>query len=67
MKKILLIIITLSLVTSCVSKKVYTELEGKYNKLRDNNSSLFDHSRASMQSDQKISQNRGSLTSGGKA
>ena len=42
MKKILLIIITLSLVTSCVSKKVYTELEGKYNKLRDNNSSLFD-------------------------
>ena len=41
MKKLVLIIITLSLVTSCVSKKVYTELEEKYNKLRDNNSSLF--------------------------
>jgi len=42
MKKIFLIIITMSLMTSCVSKKVYTELEGKYNRLRDNNSSLFD-------------------------
>lgn len=41
MKKLVLIIITLGLVTSCVSKKVYTELEEKYNKLRDNNSSLF--------------------------
>ena len=41
MKKIVLIILTLSLVTSCVTKKVYTELEEKYNKLRDNNSSLF--------------------------
>ena len=41
MKKIVLIILTLTLVTSCVTKRVYTELEEKYNALRDNNSSLF--------------------------
>ena len=41
MKKIVLVILTLSLVTSCVTKRVYTELEEKYNKLRDNNSDLF--------------------------
>jgi len=42
MKKIVLVILTLILVTSCVTKRVYTELEEKYNALRDNNSSLFD-------------------------
>ncbi len=42
MKKLVLIVITFSLITSCVTKKVYTELEDKYNRLRDNNSSLFD-------------------------
>jgi len=42
MKKLLLIILTISLATSCVTKKVYTELEEKYNRLNDNNSSLFD-------------------------
>jgi chemotaxis protein MotB len=42
MKKIALVILTLTLVTSCVTKRVYTELEEKYNALRDNNSSLFD-------------------------
>jgi len=41
MKKIVLVILTLTLVTSCVTKKVYTELEDKYNKLRDNNADLF--------------------------
>ena len=41
MKKILFIILALSLISSCVSKKVYTELEEKYDKLRENNSSLF--------------------------
>ncbi len=41
MKKIALVILTLSMVTSCVTKKVYTELEEKYNKLRDNNADLF--------------------------
>ena len=41
MKKIVLVILTLTLTTSCVTKKVYTELEDKYNKLRDNNADLF--------------------------
>ena len=41
MKKIVLVILTLTLVSSCVTKRVYTELEEKYNKLRDNNSDLF--------------------------
>jgi len=41
MKKIVLVILTLNLITSCVTKRVYTELEEKYNALRDNNSSLF--------------------------
>ena len=41
MKKLILVILTLSLVTSCVTKRVYTELEEKYNKLQDNNSDLF--------------------------
>jgi len=42
MKKIVLVILTLNILTSCVTKRVYTELEEKYNALRDNNSSLFD-------------------------
>jgi hypothetical protein len=43
-------------------------LDDKYKeKKQENNSSFFDHSRASLQSEQKLSQNRGSLTSGGKA
>jgi len=41
MKKITLFILTLTLCTACVSKKVYTELEEKYDKLRDNNQNLF--------------------------
>jgi len=41
MKRVFYIILALSLVSSCVSKKVYTELEEKYDKLRENNSSLF--------------------------
>jgi len=41
MKKIIVGILTLSLITSCVTKKVYTELEDKYNKLRDTNADLF--------------------------
>lgn len=41
MKKLILVILTFNLVTSCVTKRVYTELEEKYNKLRDNNSDLF--------------------------
>ena len=42
MKKIVLLALTLTFATSCVTKRVYTELEEKYNKLRDNNTDLFD-------------------------
>jgi chemotaxis protein MotB len=41
MKKIAFVILAFTLVSSCVTKKVYTELEEKYNKLRDNNADLF--------------------------
>ena len=42
MRKTFLLLIVFSILTSCVSKQVYEELEGKYNSLRNNNSSLFD-------------------------
>lgn len=41
MKKAALLILTLTLFSSCVSKKVYTELEEKYDKLRGSNEALF--------------------------
>lgn len=41
-KKISLITLTLTLLTSCVSKKIYTELEDKYANLKKENSSLND-------------------------
>jgi chemotaxis protein MotB len=41
-KKISLIAITLTLLTSCVSKKIYTELEDKYANLKKENRSLID-------------------------
>ncbi|HBS12032.1 MAG TPA: cell envelope biogenesis protein OmpA [Flavobacteriaceae bacterium] len=41
MKKLALIILSISMLSSCVSKKIYTELEEKYDKLRGSNESLF--------------------------
>tara|TARA_R110002073_G_scaffold279026_1_gene443178 strand:- start:468251 stop:469201 length:951 start_codon:yes stop_codon:yes gene_type:complete len=41
MKKTIFAVLILILTTSCVTKRVYTELEDKYNKLRDSNASLF--------------------------
>jgi len=41
MKKIAVIILSLSMLSSCVSKKVYTELEEKYDNLRGSNEALF--------------------------
>ncbi|WP_439150990.1 OmpA family protein [Winogradskyella sp.] len=41
-KKISLIALTLTLLTSCVSKKIYTELEDKYANLKKENRSLND-------------------------
>ena len=41
-KKISLLVLTLSLLTSCVSKKIYTDLEGKYANLKKENRGLSD-------------------------
>lgn len=45
-KRILILVLTLSLMTSCVSKKVYTELENNYDKLRKANMLLTDENTA---------------------
>jgi chemotaxis protein MotB len=42
MRKIVSIILLLSFFTSCVSKKVYEDLERKYNRLSNSNSELID-------------------------
>ncbi len=42
LKRILIAVISISLMTSCVSKKVYTELENNYDKLRKINMLLTD-------------------------
>ncbi len=41
-KKISLIVLTLTLLTSCVSKKIFTDLEDKYSNLKKENRSLSD-------------------------
>lgn len=41
MKKIAVFILTIGILSSCVSKKVYTELEEKYDNLRGSNEALF--------------------------
>ena len=41
MKKIAVFILSISMLSSCVSKKVYTELEEKYDNLRGSNEALF--------------------------
>ncbi len=41
MKKIAVFILSISMLSSCVSKKVYTELEEKYDNLRGSNEVLF--------------------------
>ena len=63
MNKIILIILTISLTTSCVTKKVYTELEEKYNKLRDNNSSLFDENQDLIDTKKELEANKAQLQS----
>ena len=42
LKKLSLIVITLTLTTSCVSKKIYTDLENKYADLKKENLQLSD-------------------------
>ncbi len=63
MKKLFLIILTISLATSCVTKKVYTELEEKYNKLNDNNSSLFDENQDLIQKKKDLEESKRTLQS----
>lgn len=41
-KRTTIVVLVLALATSCISPKVYKELEGKYNKLKNENRSLLD-------------------------
>ncbi|TXE08971.1 OmpA family protein [Gelidibacter salicanalis] len=56
-KKLSLIVLTLMLATSCVSKKIYTDLESKYATLRKDNRKLSDEN-GSLKKDLLLSQNR---------
>ncbi len=54
-KKISLIALTLTMFTSCVSKKIYTELEDKYANLKKENRSLSDENDALNKETTKLS------------
>ena len=41
LKKVSLLVVVITLLSSCVSKKVYQELESKYNRLRSSNAALI--------------------------
>lgn len=56
-KKLSLIALTLLLTTSCVSKKIYTDLEDKYATLRRENRKIIDEN-AELKKDLLISQNK---------
>lgn len=56
-KKLSLIVLTLVLTTSCVSKKIYTDLENKYATLRKENRQITDEN-ADLKKDLLISQNK---------
>lgn len=56
-KKLSLIAITLMLSTSCVSKKIYTDLENKYATLKKDNRKISDEN-ADLKKDLLISQNK---------
>lgn len=56
-KKLSLIVLTLMLTTSCVSKKIYTDLESKYATLRKDNRKLSDEN-GTLKKDLLLSQNR---------
>ncbi len=56
-KKLSLIVLTLMLTSSCVSKKIYTDLESKYATLRKDNRKLSDEN-GTLKKDLLLSQNR---------
>jgi chemotaxis protein MotB len=56
-KKLSLIALTLVLTTSCVSKKIYTDLESKYANLRKENREIADEN-ANLKKDLILAQNR---------
>lgn len=56
-KKLSLIALTLLLTTSCVSKKIYTDLENKYDTLRKENRKMADEN-ADLKKDLLIAQNK---------
>src|SRR5690606_29876083 len=56
-KKLSLIALTLVLTTSCVSKKIYTDLESKYATLRKDNRKISDEN-ANLKKDLNLAQNR---------
>ncbi len=54
-KRISLIVLTLTLLTSCVSKKIYTDLEDKYANLKKENRALSDDIETLSQDNTKLS------------
>ena len=60
-KKLSLIALTLVLTTSCVSKKIYTDLENKYANLKKENRKLSDDN-GSLTDDLNKAKNEGELS-----
>ena len=60
-KKISLSLLVLALSTSCVSKKIYTDLENKYTDLKKENRSLTDENEALLKAKNKLESERETL------
>ena len=60
-KKISLSLLILALSTSCVSKKIYTDLENKYTDLKKENRSLTDENEALLKAKNKLESDRDAL------
>lgn len=60
-KKISLSLLVLALSTSCVSKKIYTDLENKYTDLKKENRSLTDENEALLKAKNKLESDRETL------
>ncbi|WP_026714312.1 OmpA/MotB family protein [Flavobacterium daejeonense] len=60
-KKISLSLLALALSTSCVSKKIYTDLENKYTDLKKENRSLTDENEALLKAKNKLKSDRETL------